>query len=84
MVTKIYTYNNYEGPKLSVVECLATALTFSARTIYQQKLEYMPVKMQETNFDLVQNLRRNRQIYVVGNDYFCPDTYFKYCQFYVK
>ena len=59
-IYEIYTYNNYEGPKWSVVECLATALTFAARTIYQQKLEYMPVKMQETNFDFVQNLRRNR------------------------
>jgi len=50
---EIYTYNNYGGPKWSVVECLATALTFSARSIYQQKLEYMPVKMQETDFKFV-------------------------------
>ena len=55
----IYTYNNYEGPKWGVVECLASALTFLTTIVYRQKLEHMTGKVQKTDFDLNSSLLRN-------------------------
>ena len=62
--TLIYTYNNYEGPKCGVVECLTSVARLQIWTIHQQKAEIMAVKMQKTDFEFVNPLKSN--LYVRG------------------
>ena len=60
----VYTYNNYEGPKCGVVECLTSVARLQIWTIHQQKAEIMAVKMQKTDFEFVNPLKSN--LYVRG------------------